>query len=161
MSKSITIPASAAPSQPILTLALITGRDGGDLERTRRLGPARFERMVRAEVTRRGKTRPCLRIVRNLFTALSDPAGVLTHRPGAFERIAWVLGDWDRARSHQVDVEAEMIAVLDELELTNLVTTIPGLSAVGAAAILAHTGDLRRLTSPRAVVSPAMSMGPL
>src|SRR5690606_1589653 len=109
----------------VAALAVITGRDGGDLDRTRRLGAARFERMVRSEMVRRGRKRPCLRIVRNLFTALSDPAGVTTHRPGAFERIAWVLGDWDRARTQQVDVEAQMTAVLDELELTDLVTTIP------------------------------------
>jgi transposase len=34
-----------------------------------------------------------------------------------------------------------MVAVLDQLHLTRLVTTITGLSAVGAAAILAETGD--------------------
>ena len=37
-----------------------------------------------------------------------------------------------------------MIAVLDQLGLTRLVTTITGLSAVGAAAILAETGDPAR-----------------
>jgi transposase len=45
--------------------------------------------------------------------------------------------------------------VLDELELTSLVTSIPGLSAVGAAAILAETGDLNRFDSARAVVKHA------
>jgi transposase len=34
-----------------------------------------------------------------------------------------------------------MLTVLEELELTELVTSITGLSAVGAAAILAETGD--------------------
>lgn len=34
-----------------------------------------------------------------------------------------------------------MTVVLDELELTGLVTSITGLSAVGAAAILGETGD--------------------
>jgi len=37
-----------------------------------------------------------------------------------------------------------MTAVLDELGLTALVTSITGLSPVGAAAILAETGDPRR-----------------
>ena len=37
-----------------------------------------------------------------------------------------------------------MVAVLDELGLTELACSIPGLSAVGAAAILAETGDLTR-----------------
>ena len=48
-----------------------------------------------------------------------------------------------------------MVGVLDELDLTDLVCTINGLSAVRAAAILAETGDLRRFTSARAVVKHA------
>jgi transposase len=42
-----------------------------------------------------------------------------------------------------------MTAVLDELELTGLVTSITGISPVGAAAILAQTGDPRRFTTAR------------
>jgi transposase len=45
--------------------------------------------------------------------------------------------------------------VLDELGLTGLVTSIPGLSPVGAAAILAQTGDPRRFTTARALVKHA------
>ncbi|GAB3062120.1 hypothetical protein GCM10027053_25670 [Intrasporangium mesophilum] len=131
------------------------GRDGGDLARTRRLGLARFERAVRAEVTRRGGVRPCLRIVRRLFAALSDGAGVLAHRPAVFERLEWTLSDWDEARAKLADTEARMCGVLDELGLTALVTSIDGLSPVGAAAILAQTGDLTRFTSARAVVKHA------
>ena len=48
-----------------------------------------------------------------------------------------------------------MVAVLDELELTELVTSITGLSAVGAAAILAETGDPRRFATARALVKHA------
>ena len=48
-----------------------------------------------------------------------------------------------------------MVAVLDELHLTRLVATIPGLSAVGAAAILAETGDPARYDTPRAWVKHA------
>ncbi|WP_353953196.1 transposase [Knoellia sp. S7-12] len=59
----------------VAALAVVVDRDGGDLERTRRLGPARFERAVRKEVTRRGGQRPCLRITRRLFRALTDEAG--------------------------------------------------------------------------------------
>src|SRR3954463_14167415 len=51
-------------------MAVITDRDGGEPERTRRLGWTRFERAVRGEVTRRGGQRLALRIVRNLFAAL-------------------------------------------------------------------------------------------
>jgi transposase len=48
-----------------------------------------------------------------------------------------------------------MVAVLGQLGLTDLVCSIDGLSPVGAAAILAETGDLRRFTSARAVVKLA------
>jgi hypothetical protein len=48
-----------------------------------------------------------------------------------------------------------MAATLDELGLTELVTSIEGLSPVGAAAILAETGDLHRFTSARAVAKHA------
>lgn len=139
----------------VAALAVVLDRDGGDLERTRRLGAARFEGAVRKEVTRRGGQRPCLRIVRKLFTALTDPAGVLAHRPAAFERIAWVIQDWDHAKTSLADTEARMVTVLDDLQLTELACSIDGLSPVGAAAILAETGDLNRFTSARAVVKHA------
>ena len=139
----------------VAAMHVIMTRDRGDLARTRRLGPARFEHAVRKELTRRGKVRPCLRIVRNLYAALADSAGVIAHRPGAFERIAWVLEDWDTARTKLADTEARMVAVLDDLQLTELACSILGLSPVGAAAILAETGDLHRFTSSRAVVKHA------
>ena len=66
---------------------MILDRDGGDFDRTRRLGLARFEQAVRREITRRGGRKPCLRIVRKLFTALADSAGVIAHRAGALERV--------------------------------------------------------------------------
>ena len=139
----------------VAAMTVVMGRDGGDLARTRRLGLVRFEQAVRKEVTRRGGVRPCLRIVRHLFAALTDRAGVLAHRRGVFERVEWTLVDWDTARAQLADTEARMVAVLDELGLTALVTSIEGLSPVGAAAILAQTGDLRRFTSARAVVKHA------
>lgn len=136
-------------------MTVVMDRDGGDLDRTRRLGQARLERLVRAEVVRRGKSRPCLRILRNVYQALSHPAGVIAHRRGAFERVSWLLTDWHTAGVKLIDCETRMVAALDELELTGLVTSIPGLSAVGAAAILAETGDLTRFATGRAVVKHA------
>jgi transposase len=44
---------------------------------------------------------------------------------------------------------------LDQLGLTERVTSIPGVSAVGAAAMLAETGDLTRFDTARAVVKHA------
>jgi transposase len=42
-----------------------------------------------------------------------------------------------------------MTTALEELKLNDLVTSITGLSAVGAAAILAEIGDPRRFTAGR------------
>lgn len=139
----------------VAAVHVIMTRDGGDFARTRRLGPTRFEHAVRRELTRRGQQRPRLRIVRNLYTALTDQTGVLAHRPGAFERISWLLEDWDTAKAKLADTEARMVAILEELQLRDLACSIQGLSPVGAAAILAETGDLRRFTSARAVVKHA------
>src|SRR5215470_11540769 len=92
-------------------LAVITGRDGADLSRTRRLGPARFEQAVRREVTRRGRQKPCLRIVRSVFAALTDRAGVIAHRPGALERVQLLLEDWQHAKTRLAETERRMTAV--------------------------------------------------
>lgn len=134
---------------------VILDRDGGDLNRTRRLGAARFEQAVRREITKRGGQKPCLRIVRNLFAALTDTAGVLAHRHGALERVQLLLEDWEDNQRKLTDTEARMVRVLDELELTELVTSITGISAVGAAAILAETGDPTRFATARALVKHA------
>ena len=134
---------------------VILDRDGGEFARTRRLGAARFEQQVRREITRRGGQRPCLRIVRKLFEALADPTGVIAHRRGALERVQLALEDWADTQRKLADTEARMLAVLDELELTELATSIHGLSAVGAAAILAETGDPTRFATARALVKHA------
>jgi transposase len=135
----------------IAALSVIVDRDGGELARTRRLGLARFERAVRAVIVNRGGQKPTLRIVRNLFTALTDPAGVIAHRPGALERIRLILEDWQHAHTRLADTEARMVAALDELQLTGLACSIKGLSPLGAAAILAETGNLHRFRHrPRA-----------
>lgn len=48
-----------------------------------------------------------------------------------------------------------MTAVLDELGVTDLVSSIPGLAAVGAAPHLAETGDPTRFATARALVKHA------
>jgi transposase len=136
-------------------LAVVLDRCAGDLGRVRRLGPARFEAAVRRELPRWGAVRPCLRIVRAVFAALRDPAGVMVHRPGALERAHLALGDWRDTCARLAGAEARMVAVLDDLGLTALVTTIAGLTPVGAAAILAETGDPARFASPRSLVKHA------
>jgi transposase len=137
------------------TMSVVLQRDSGDLARTHRLGPARLEAAVRREIVRRGRQKPCIRIVRALFAALSDPAGVHTHRRGALERAALLLEDWLETHRRLTDTETRMTTVLDDLRLTDLVTSITGLSAIGAAAILAETGDPNRFASARALVKHA------
>jgi len=127
----------------------------GDLTKVRRLGRTRFTKAVRRELPHWGAKRPCLRIINAMFDALADTAGVLTHRPGALERVRLILTSWQHTRELLGEVEARMVALLDELELTTLVTSIDGLTAVGAASILAETGDLTRFHSPRSLVKHA------
>ena len=139
----------------IAALAVVVDRDGGELARTRRLGLARFEHAVRRNILAAGGQKPRLRIVRSIFAALDHPAGVISHRRGALERVQLLLADWSNAKQRVVDTEARMAGVLDELELTGLVTSIPGISAIGAAAILAQSGDPRRFATARALVKHA------
>ncbi len=77
------------------------------------------------------------------------------HRTGALERVGFLLHDWQAAADKLTDTETRMTGVLDELQLTELATCIPGLSAVGAAAILAETGDPKRFATARALVKHA------
>ena len=107
-------------------MAVVLDRDGGDLDRTRRLGSARFERAVRREITRRGGQKPCLRIVRKLLHGAGRPgrgARPPPRRPGAGAAGAGGLGR--RPSSRLAETEHRMVAVLDELGLTSLATTHP------------------------------------
>ena len=66
-----------------------------------------------------------------------------------------LIDDWRSAIARLGEVEARMVAILDGLGLTTLVTSVPGVSAVGAAVILAETGDLSRFATARSVVKHA------
>jgi transposase len=136
-------------------VTVVLDRCAGDLAAVRRLGPARFEAAVRRELPRWDVTRPCLRIVRAVYAAAADSSGVTAHRPGALERAGLAMSDWHDTLERLAAVEARMVAVLDDLGLTALVTSIAGLTAVGAAAILAETGDPARFASPRSLVKHA------
>jgi len=136
-------------------LSVVLDRCGGQLERLARGGLGRFETAVRRELPRWGGSRRRRTIIEAVFVALVDPTGVWTQRRGALERARWVLADWHATKSRLAEVEACMVEVLDQLELTELLTSIPGLSAVGAAAMLAETGDPARFDSPRALVKHA------
>jgi transposase len=137
-------------------LAVVLDRCEGRPERLGRGGGlARFEAAVIRELPRWGGSRRRRTIIEAVFVALADPTGVWAQRRGALERARWVLADWRAAKTRLAAVEARMVEVLDELELTGLVTTIPGLSVIGAAAMLAETGDPTRFDTPRALVKHA------
>ena len=61
-----------------------------------------------------GRVRPCLRIIRAVFAALADPAGVTAHRPGALERAHLALGDWRDIRARLAGAETRMYTVMEE-----------------------------------------------
>jgi transposase len=127
----------------------------GDLAALAQGGLEAFTAAARTHAPRLGVSRLSHRIVRGFFTALSDPAGVAAQRPGALERVGLVLADWRTTQTRLSDVQSRMVGVLDALGLTRLITSIPGLSAVGGAVILAETGDLSRFASARSVVKHA------
>ncbi len=70
-------------------------------------------------------------------------------------RVQLVAEDWPETQHKLAEVEQRMTAVLDELGLTTLAISIPGISAVGAAAVLAETGGPHRFATARALVKHA------
>jgi hypothetical protein len=150
--------AAARPLRSVTWLAamgVVTDRCCGDPARLRKAGYARFLAAVRRELPRWGGRYVRHRIVAALWEALADPGGVAAQRRGALERVHLLMADWRSLLARLADVGARMCAVLDELGLTALVTSVDGLSAAGAAVILAETGELSRFASARAVVKHA------
>ena len=119
------------------------------------MGFEAFAAAVRAELPRWGGQRRNLRILRAVFAAAADPGGVARERAAACERAGFLVADWHRALAEIAEAEARMVDTLDALELTELVTTIAGLSPVGGAAILAETGDPARFDCARTWVKHA------
>ncbi len=114
-----------------------------------------FTAALRAQVRAAGGQRVCRRVARAIRAAAADPGGIAAGRDAALERAGFACRDWMAALAAIAGAEARMVAVLGELHLARLVATIPGLSAVSAAAILAGTGDPHRYDSPRTWVRHA------
>lgn len=114
-----------------------------------------FTTALRAQVHQQGGQRVSRRLAHAVHAAASDPGGIAAERDAALERAGFAYADWTAALAALADVEARMLSVLDQLHLTHLVATIPGLSPLGAAAILAETGDPSRYDSPRTWVKHA------
>lgn len=136
-------------------LAVVLARCAGHPERLARGSLARFEAAVIRELPRWGAQRRRRAIIAAVYAALVDPRGVQTQRRGALERAGLVLADWRSTTTRLAEVQDRMTTVLGELRLTAYVTSIPGVSAVGAAAMLAESGDPTRFDSPRALVKHA------
>jgi len=150
--------ACAEPYESVTWLAavqLVAGRCGGQPETLAAAGLGAFTALVRCAVPGWGGTRISGRVCRAVFAALADTEGAVPwSRRGLFRRIADELGDLRRTRAQLRRVEADMVTVLGEPGLSRL-GDIPGLSAVGAAAILAETGDPRRYDSSSSLVKHA------
>ncbi|MGH3285614.1 MAG: IS110 family transposase, partial [Streptosporangiaceae bacterium] len=136
----------------LTALQVVTARCGADPGKLAVMGPEAFTALVRGAVAGWGGKKDWGPITRRVFAALTSTEGVVVaSRRGLLRRIADELGDLQRTRAQLCAVEADMVAVLDELGLSRL-AGIPALSAVGAAAILAETGDPRRYDSSSSLV---------
>ena len=148
-------------AQPLLSrtwlaaVQVVTQRCGGQPGRLAGMGEEAFTALVRGAAGDWGACKAWGPICRRIFTALTDTEGVVAwSRRGLLRRVADELGDLQRTRAQLRAVEADMVAVLDELGLSRL-AGIPALTAVGAAAILAETGDPRRYGSSSSLVKHA------
>lgn len=149
--------ALTAASKPLdsLTWRAAMAVTGCDPVTIRALGLDGLTDAVRRELPQWGGLRISHRILAALVEAAADDRGVPAQRPGGLERAGFALADLGHAQAQRDQVQELMVDVLDSLGLTELVTSIPGLSAVGAAAILAESGDLTRFDSARALVKHA------
>ena len=150
-----------ACAQPLLSktwlaaVQVTADRCGGNPGKVAAIGKEAFTDLVRAAVEDWGGKRAWRTIIGRVFAALTDTEGVVTwSRRGLLRRCADELDDLQRTRAQLRVVEAAMVAVLDELGLSRL-GGIPALTAVGAAAILAETGDPRRYDSSSSLVKHA------
>lgn len=152
-------PLSSATWRAAAALALHAAVDaGGDVAAVRARGRARFLAQVRRAVHAGGGHRTCRRVAEAVYDAAGPggaAAGVPAQRHGALERATFALADLSATATELVEVESRMLAVLAELGLGEIATTIPGVSAVGVAAILAESGDPTRFDSARALVKHA------
>ncbi len=139
----------------LAALQVVASRGGGQPEELADLGVEAFTGLIRSAVAGWGGLRVCGPVCQAVFTALTSAEGVVrAHRRGLLRRIAAELGDLQRARAQQRDTEAAMAAALASLGLARL-GDIPGLTATGAAAILAETGDPRRYDTSSSLVKHA------
>src|SRR5208283_5212493 len=128
----------------LAALQVVTSRCGADPGRLAAMGDEAFTALVRGAVPGWGGKKGWGTICRRIFAALTSTEGVVvSSRRGLLRRCADELGDLQRTRAQRRAVEADMVAVLEELGLSRL------------AAILAETGDPRRYDSSSSVARHA------
>jgi transposase len=132
----------------------LAGADG-NLEAVHLAGQRQFIDEARRGLGPWGATRICVRIATAVHAALRDRAGVLPQRPGALERALAALRDWKVVRQELAGVEAAMLGLLNHMGINEVAGSIPGVSAISVAAILAETGDPSRFSTARAMVKHA------
>jgi transposase len=127
----------------------------GRLEEVHAMGWPPFLAAARAGQTAWGGKRICQRIAAAVYAALVDPAGVAAQRPGALERAVGALRDLKVVRDELQTVNDALLHTLDSLGVLQVAGTIPGVSALSVAVILAETGDPARFATARAMVKHA------
>ncbi|HYB17588.1 MAG TPA: transposase, partial [Streptosporangiaceae bacterium] len=139
----------------LAALQVVTARCGGDPGQLAGMGEEAFAAAVRGAVAGWGGQKAWRTISARVFAATADTEGAVAwSRRGLLRRVADEVGDLQRTRAQLRATEADMVAVLAELGLSRL-ADIPALTAVGAAAILAETGDPRRYDGSSSLVKHA------
>ena len=152
------LPAAAEPLESATWLACLQvalERGDGDLGAVHAMGQDAFTAAARGGLGAWGARRICQRIAAAVYAALADSARVAAQRPGALERAFLVLGDWRTVRGELADVNARMLQALEAMGVLEVAGSIPGVSALQVAAILAETGDPSRFPAARAMVKHA------
>src|SRR6266571_3295858 len=135
----------------LAAMEVVTSRCGGRPGELAAMGLEAFTGLIRSAVAGWGGQRTYGPVCRAMFAALTSTEGVVwSHRRGLLRRVAAELGDLRRARAQRQEAEAAMTAALGDLGLARL-GDIPGLTATGAAAILAETGDPKRYDTSSSV----------
>src|ERR1039457_1723001 len=124
----------------LAALQVVTSRCGADPGKLAVMGEGAFTALVRGAVPAWGGQKGWGTIAARIFAALASTEGVVVSpRRGLLRRVADELGDLQRARAQLRAVEADMVAVLDELGLSRL-ADIPAPSAVRAAGVPGGAG---------------------
>src|ERR1035437_8191787 len=136
-------------------LQVVKSQCGAEPGKLAVMGTEAFAALVRGTVPAWGGQKGWGPIAARIFAALTSTEGVVvSSRRGLLRRVADELGDLQRTRAQLRAVEADMVAVLDELGLSRL-ADIPALSPGAGGGILAETGAPRRYDSSSSLVKHA------